>query len=124
MAKILVIDDDTLLKNMYQKILEFHGHSVVVADDGEAGIGMAATEKPDLIMMDVMMPKMNGVQALKALKSDALTSQIPVVVLTNLTSVTDKDEVMAAGATAYLDKSQNEPKKIAAVVADILKPIS
>ena len=77
MAKILLVDDDTLLLRMYLKKLENDGYDVEYAVDGDAGLDKAKKFKPDLILLDIMMPKVNGYEVLKSLKSDDTTKNIP-----------------------------------------------
>lgn len=120
MAKVVVVEDDVLLAKMYVKLLTFEKHEVVVASDGETALDTIRQEKPEIILMDVMMPKMNGLQALEQLKKDPETASIPVVVMSNLVNVNDTNEVLARGAIQYLDKGMYDPKKIAELVTQIL----
>jgi len=103
---ILLIDDDPLIIRMYQKKLSADGYKVNTAFNGEEGLVEVRKEKPNLILLDVMMPKMNGVEVLKALKKDPESKGIPVVILTNLGD--DNKDIQAAkdlGALDYLVKS-------------------
>lgn len=120
MAKVVVVEDDVLLAKMYVKLLNFEQHEVVVANDGETALDTIKQEKPDIVLMDVMMPKMNGLQALDALKQDPVTANVPVVVMSNLVNVNDPNEVLARGAVKYVDKSMYDPKKISQLVTEVL----
>ncbi len=84
MAKILIIEDDSMMSRMYQNSFSIEGFVTEIAKDGEEGIVKAKDIKPSLILLDVMMPKMNGLEALDLLKADSSTKDIPVVMLTNL----------------------------------------
>lgn len=90
MSKVLLIEDDSLFVKMYQKKLAHEGLEMVAAFDGEEGIEKAKTEKPNLIILDLMLPKMSGSEALKKIKEDPQTSNIPVIVLTNLSTSADE----------------------------------
>jgi CheY-like chemotaxis protein len=120
MAKVLVVEDDTLLLHMFEKMIVLHGHEVVLANDGQEGVEKAHKEKPSMIFLDIMMPKMNGIQVLKALKSDPETKDIPVVVLTNLTKVNDAAEVIARGALKYIDKSQFDMRQVGLLIQQVM----
>src|SRR5476651_1169797 len=84
MPKILIVEDDPLMSRMYQKIFTFEGYDVEMAGDGQEGLDKAREVKPTLMLLDVMMPKMNGLQVLEKLKADPETKGIPVIMLTNL----------------------------------------
>jgi len=120
MAKIVVVEDDVLLAKMYAKLLSFENHEVVIATDGEEALPTIKKIVPDLILMDIMMPKMNGLQALDQIKADPATAKTPVVVMSNLVSVNSSEDVLAKGAARYVDKSQYDPKKIAELVNEVL----
>jgi len=83
MAKILVVDDEIIVIKIAQKNLETHGYEVITAHDGEEGFKKAKSETPDLIILDVMLPKMNGYQVCHSLKTDALYKHIPVILFTD-----------------------------------------
>lgn len=120
MAKILIVEDDPLMSRMYQKIFTFEGYEVDMAENGEVGLEKARTSKPTLILLDVMMPKMNGLQVLEKLKSDPETKAIPVVMLTNLAGESDAETAMTKGAVKYIIKSEHEPKEVSSMVKEIL----
>lgn len=120
MAKVLIVEDDPLMSRMYQKIFTFEGYEVVIGADGEEGLEKAKTEKPTVILHDVMMPKMNGLQVLEKLKLDPDTKKIPVVMLTNLAGQQDAEAALTKGAVKYIVKSEYEPKQVANMVKEIL----
>lgn len=118
---ILLVDDDPLITRMYQLGLAQYGYRVETAADGAEAIGMVAKKRPDLILLDVMMPKMNGVETLKALKRDDDTRSIPVIILTNLgDKPEDVENAKKLGALEYLVKSGTTPKILAEKVAAAL----
>lgn len=120
MAKILIIEDDPLMSRMYQKIFSFENYEVEMAHDGVEGLEKARTIKPTLILLDIMMPKMNGLQVLAKLKTDPDTKSIPVVMLTNLAGTSDAESALTHGAVKYIIKSEFEPKQVANMVKEIL----
>ena len=120
MPKILIVEDDPLMSRMYQKIFTFEKYEVEMAQDGEEGLAKAVSANPTLIMLDVMMPKMNGLQVLEKLKTDDRTKAIPVVMLTNLAGQQDAETALSKGAVKYLIKSEHEPKQVTDIVKEIL----
>ena len=108
MAKILVVDDSPTEVHVLQTILEKNGHEVVVADSGEAGIQMAKEVLPDLVLMDVVMPGMNGFQATRQLTRQSETAKIPVIIVTTKDQETDKVWAKRQGAKDYIVKPVQE----------------
>ncbi|MEK7561274.1 MAG: response regulator [Patescibacteria group bacterium] len=120
MSKILIIEDDPLMSRMYQKIFGFEKYEVEVASDGQDGLDKARSNNPTLILLDVMMPKMNGLQVLDSLKADPKTKAIPVIMLTNLAGQNDAETALSKGAVKYIIKSEHEPKEVADMVKGII----
>lgn len=120
MAKILIVEDDPLMSRMYQKIFTFEGYDVETAADGEEGLLKVKSVKPTLVLLDIMMPKLNGLEVLDRLKSDPETKGIPVVMLTNLAGQQDAEKALAKGAVKYIIKSEYDPKQVANMVKEIL----
>ena len=120
MTKILIIEDDPMMSKMYQKIFVLEGFEVELAEDGEIGLAKAKTFQPILIMLDVMMPKLNGLQVLEKLKEDPGLKDIPVVMLTNLASEKDAETALLKGAVKYIMKSAQTPKVVVNMVKEIL----
>lgn len=105
--KILVVDDSATERHFIGEILTKQGLEVVFAEDGEAGVLMSKSEKPDLILMDVVMPGKNGFQATRAITQDPETQHIPVIICTTKGQETDKIWGMRQGAKDYLVKPVN-----------------
>src|SRR5476651_2668758 len=120
MAKILVTEDDQLMARMYQKIFTFEKFEIEMAANGQECLDKARIFKPTLILLDVMMPVMNGLQTLDKLKADPETKAIPVVMLTNLAGQQDAEAALAKGAVKYIIKSEHDPKQIADMVKEVL----
>jgi CheY-like chemotaxis protein len=120
MAKILVVEDDPPEMRLYQNVLTIEGFEVVCVENGQDSRQKAVDEKPDLILMDVMMPKMNGFEALDVLQFDPETKKIPVIILTNLSDPHYEEEALHHGAVKFLIKSQTENKKLVSIIKDIL----
>jgi CheY-like chemotaxis protein len=121
MAKVLIVEDDPLISRMYQKIFTFEKFDVEVAANGEEALSKLANFTPSLILLDVMMPKMNGLLVLEKLKEFDQTKHIPVVMLTNLAGQQDAEIALSKGAVKYIIKSEYEPKQVVEMVSDVLK---
>ena len=121
MAKILIVEDDPLMLRMYQKIFTFEKHEVEIAVDGEEGLAKAQSFMPTIILLDIMMPKMNGLQVLEQLKVNQVTKSIPVIMLTNLAGQQDAETALSKGAVKYIIKSEYEPKQIADMVEEVIQ---
>ena len=108
MAKVLVIDDSPTEVHVLQTLLEKHGHDVVVANSGEEGVVVAQETRPDVILMDVVMPGMNGFQATRQLSKQAETANTPVIIVTTKDQETDKVWAKRQGAVDYIVKPVQE----------------
>lgn len=107
MAKtILFVEDESALQKTVGEVLSQEGYQVVSALNGEIGLRLAKEKNPDLVLLDLILPKVNGFEVLKRLKEDAATKKIPVIVLTNLEGIVDIDKALELGATTYLVKTQ------------------
>jgi len=104
MAKILVVDDSLTELHVITGYLESAGYQTITAGNGEEGLSVARTELPDLVLMDVVMPGLNGFQATRKMSRDPATQDIPVVMITTKDQDTDREWAMRQGATAYLVK--------------------
>jgi len=120
MPKILIVEDDPLLSRMYQIIFSSNAYEVTAAADGQDGLNQIRSQKPDLILLDIMMPKLNGMEVLKQIKNDPEVRNIPVVVLTNLAGNTDVQSALELGAVRYIIKSENKPRQVEEIVRGIL----
>jgi len=110
--KILFIEDESALQKTFDEILRQEGYEMISALDGESGVLLAKTKKPDLILLDLILPKMNGFEVLAELKKDEETKSIPIIVLTNLEGLIDINKAIELGATTYLVKSQYSLKEV------------
>ena len=120
MPKILLVEDDGLMSRMYGRLFTYEGYTVEVAADGEAGFVKAKEFQPDLILLDVMMPKMNGLELIKKLKEDERTRNIILVLLTNLGIQEKLDEAMRLGAMGCIIKSNHSPEEVVKMVEGFL----
>jgi DNA-binding response OmpR family regulator len=120
MAKILIIEDDPLISRLYQKAFSFDNYDVDVASNGQEGLLKVKEFKPTLIVLDLMMPKMNGLEVLDNLKSDKNTKSIPVIILTNLAEEKDAETALEKGAVKYIVKGDHQPKEVVDMVKEIL----
>jgi CheY-like chemotaxis protein len=107
MLKILVIDDNVHLQIAFKKVLTSSGYSVELSGDGEEGLRLARTVRPDVILLDMMLPKLSGLEVLLALKNHRATKRIPVIALSGLPSSNDA-RLRRDGAVSYLQKSNLE----------------
>ena len=105
MKKILFIEDEAALQKTFGDILGQEGHKMISAMDGEEGFRLAKSEQPDLILLDLILPKLNGFEVLKRLKEEKATEDIPVIVLTNLEGMGDVEKALELGAMTYLVKA-------------------
>lgn len=119
MARVLVVDDEPHIVRLVSFTLERKGYEVVSASDGAAGVEAAVEHDPDLILMDVMMPVITGLEAVERLKADERTSRIPVVMLSAKSQSYEQDAGLEAGALKYVCKPFT-PSELAAVVEEVL----
>jgi two-component system cell cycle response regulator DivK len=102
--KILIVDDSRFVRQMNERALGKAGHQVIAAVDGDEGLRLAREHKPDLMVLDMMLPKLPGQDVLRALRKDTGTAAIPVMVLTSLPQ-SNEDKLVSEGATSYFEKS-------------------
>jgi twitching motility two-component system response regulator PilH len=115
--KILVVDDSSTDAHLLTQLLQKHGFTVTRATSGEEGVQKAKSEKPDLILMDIVMPGMNGFQATRAISKDAATSSIPIIVCSSKDQETDKAWGLRQGAKDYIVKPVTEKELMAKIKA-------
>lgn len=120
MTKIMVVEDDISLREIYSIRLSAEGYVTVVAGDGEEALAMAVKEKPDLILSDVMMPKISGFDMLDILRSTPETKNIKVVMMTALSSEDQRTRGESLGADRYLVKSQVGIEDVVNVIHEVL----
>ena len=104
---ILLVEDNENNRNLLKDILDFHGYQVAMASDGQEALVLAQKLLPDLILMDIQMPNMDGLTACKILKSDPTTSDLKIVALTSFAMQGDPEKFLAAGFDAYISKPLN-----------------
>ncbi|MDP2709362.1 MAG: response regulator [bacterium] len=110
--KILLVEDDSFLLSMYATKFELENFKVIMADDGEKAVRLAAKESPDIILLDILLPKMNGFEVLRRLKQDRATAAIPVILLTNLSQKEEIEQGLNMGAKDYLIKAHFMPSEV------------
>ncbi len=115
MARILIVDDSPTEMHVLKTMLEKNGHEALTAANGEEGIETATAEKPDLVLMDVVMPGMNGFQATRKITKGKETAGIPVIICTTKDQETDRVWGMRQGASDYITKPVNESDLIAKI---------
>lgn len=123
MKRILVIEDEPMVRNNIEQILELSDYESIVAKDGEEGLELAKAHLPDVIISDIMMPKLDGYGVLKALKENSLTENIPLIFLTAKAEKTDFRQMMELGADDYLSKPFTPEEVLNAIAARLEKKL-
>lgn len=118
--KILIIEDDLMLREMYQTKLRGDGYDVVAADNGADGLSMATSEAPDLVLLDIILPQIDGFSVLEELKKNEATKQLAVVMLTNLGTEEDRVKGEKMGAVDYLVKANMTPDQVSGTIKKYL----
>jgi two-component system cell cycle response regulator DivK len=119
MAKVLIVEDNPANMTLATFLLESAGHTVLRATDAEAGLTLARTEQPDLILMDIQLPGMDGLEATGLLKGDGATRAIPVIALTALAMKGDEERIRAAGCDGYIAKPMRYQEFLATIAAQL-----
>jgi len=119
-TKILIVEDDVFLLSMYTTKFELEGYEVVGAEDGETGFQKISKEMPDIVLLDIMLPNMDGFDVLRTLKADKKVANIPVILLTNLGQKHEIEEGLALGAQDYLIKAHFMPSEVVDKIKKIL----
>lgn len=107
MKKILVVEDNENNLYLITFILEKAGHKVIAAKTGEAGVEMALKEQPDLILMDIQLPGINGLESTRRIRASKSGGAVPIIALTSYALVGDREQVLSAGCTGYIEKPIN-----------------
>ena len=118
--KILFIEDESALQSAVGEVLTQKGYQMLSALDGETGERLAGEEKPDLILLDIILPKKDGFEVLRNLKKDPGTKDIPVIVLSNLEGGSDVEQALELGATTYLVKINYTLEEVAEKIRNVL----
>jgi DNA-binding response OmpR family regulator len=118
--KILLIEDDPFLLSMYATKFELEGYEVASADDGEKGWQLSKETKPDIILLDILLPKMNGFEVLEKIKAEPKTKAIPVILLTNLNQRDEIERGLTLGADDYLIKAHFMPSEVVEKIKKVI----
>ena len=121
MKKILVVDDDALILHLYRQQFTAAGFNVETATDGVAAIKILHAEKPDLVVLDLMMPRLSGVEVLKFIRTDAGLRETPVVILSNCFMDDMRKTATALGVQGALYKSESKPSDLVALAVSVLE---
>jgi len=121
MTKILIAEDDIQIADLYDRKFEKSGFDVILAGNGEEAVKRAKKESPDIILLDVMMPIMNGFEALKELKKLPETKEIPIIIVSNYGELPNVTAGLNFGAEDYLIKVEHTPEETVEIVKDILE---
>lgn len=119
MAHILLVEDNEMNRDMLSRRLVRYGHEVTIAVDGEEGVNKSQTAKPDIILMDMSLPKIDGWEATRRIKADPATAQIPVIALTAHAMPDDKEKALLAGCDDYDTKPVELPRLLEKIQAMI-----
>lgn len=120
MSKILIIEDDPLINKMYSEKLSRDGYETEIAKDGIEGMEKLKADPPDLVILDIMMPKMGGVEVVNEMKKDTKLEKIPIIILSNLSESPDIEKVKKRGIQEYLVKSDLDPDDVSNTVKKYL----
>jgi DNA-binding response OmpR family regulator len=112
MAVILIVEDDPYVQRMYKRMFSRKNYELIIAANGESGITLAKEKKPDLVLLDIMLPGINGLEVLEKLKSDSETEKIPVLMLTNLGDEAIIEKSKSLGANFYMVKADFSPDEV------------
>ncbi len=118
--KVLIVEDDVPILDLYDKKFTASGYTVVRAQDGGEGIKLAVSERPDAVILDLMLPVMNGFEVLKKLKKDKSSKDIPVIILSNYGEMPNITEGLLSGAVEYLIKVEHSPEEVVEIVQDAI----
>jgi DNA-binding response OmpR family regulator len=119
--KVLLVEDEPMIVDMYKLRLEEEGYEIINTDRGSEALEIAKKEKPDIILLDIILPEADGFFILQSLKAQAGTKKIPVLLLTNLGQESDQKKGSELGAAGYFIKAQHTPADIAKEIEKILK---
>ncbi len=124
MAKVLIVEDNPANMTLATFLLESAGHGVLKATDAETGVALAVAEQPDLVLMDIQLPGMDGLRATALLKADDATKDIPVIALTALAMKGDEERIRAAGCDGYIAKPLSYKDFLATVSSELGKRLT
>ena len=121
MKKILLVEDEPALQESFKTAFGGKGYELTQAMDGEEGLALMRAQKPDLVLLDLVLPKKHGFEVLKEMKSDANLKDLPVIVLTNLENSEDVEKALELGATTYLVKANYSLEEVVQKVEETLR---
>ena len=119
--KILIIEDDMYINKMYQLKLNLEGYEVEIAENGKVGVEKTKSFKPDIVLLDILMPEMDGFEVLKVLKADSEMKKIPVLIMSNLGQEDHIQKGKEMGAVGYIVKTQYTPAKVVETIKEVLE---
>lgn len=119
-GKILIIEDDRYISKMYQLKLSLEDYEVLVAEDGRQGVEKIKEFMPDIVLLDILMPELDGFEVLKIVKADPATKEIPVLIMSNLGQEDHIEKGVGLGALDYIVKSQYTPSRVVEKVKSVL----
>lgn len=119
-GKILIIEDDRYILKMYQLKLSLEGYTVDIAENGKDGVEKVKEFMPDIILLDILMPEMDGFEVLKIVKGETETKDIPILIMSNLGQEDHIQKGMALGAVGYVVKSQFTPSKVVEKIKEVI----
>ena len=120
MASILIVEDDKFVRDLYQHEFEKSGYTIKVAEDGEIALKAVKESKLDCILLDVMLPKVDGLEVLRRIKEDSATKNIPVMILSNLGQDEIIRQALQIGAKAYIVKSLYTPSQVVSEIRGLI----
>ncbi|MFA5124972.1 MAG: response regulator [Patescibacteria group bacterium] len=119
--KVLLVEDDAMIVDMYKLRLEEEGYEVIITDRGSQAIELAKKDDPDIILLDIILPEVDGFSVLSSLKSEVATKKIPTIIMTNLGQESDQERGQQLGAEEYFVKAQHTPADVINVIKKYLK---
>lgn len=120
MAKILIVEDSEPIASMYQRQLEAEGHTVVIASDGKVGLAKVKSDNPDLVLLDIILPEISGLDFLAKMRSNSDTKKIPVVAISAFGSEENQKKALELGAKEFIEKENVNPSDVAKIVKKYL----
>lgn len=121
MGKVLIVEDDSLIAKVFSTRLKSAGHLVFNAEDGSQGLLLAKKELPDVILLDLMMPKMSGLEMLAELKKNSQTAKIPILIYSNLSREKEISQAKSLGVADFITKADSTPQQVVEKIESYLK---
>ena len=121
MKRIVIIEDNAMAANIYQSTLSRQGFSVEVATDGELGLAAVVGSPPDLILLDLMLPKIDGAELLRRIRATETLATVPIIVISNAYTPARLDSIREAGATKIVSKANMSPKQLVSIVGEFIQ---